>query len=542
MIEPLVYTVIEATLGNVNFLQQFVVAQLPNVQLTFTQYGPSTGVNLILLPSEGEGSGTFRMAMIAIVLTVGFMMIVLLLIILYRQQRNRLKSASEIQISGGSTTAKKRRRHDPFSFEPLEDDNYSTNVSEVDPSPTIPSGWMIVTADHDVSTTHPPPPPAAATTRMITTTWSDLTSDSESIMSSLHLDRIDEEVGECSYEEEVNLSDDHDNHHGTGSNDDENVEVSLSNSHWDDEIGSWPSSIRPLSLSRHHWMAHVSGADDEFGKIMSRHGSIEPGPDLNIEVSIDSSSTAIFDSKDIEIGEEIMHYGDTSHSFTFSSDSDSDLPSSRAAIIEPAFHNNAPLRQSEHFYDDDDFQSIEMCVVWMGNKGEPEPDDATFSEDKATVATFLSPPNTEAVLGCQFINDSNDDLSGYEKAAEESLTTVSTESHGISQQLPSTIDEKMTLPKSDITDSNELLKSTLGTESTWTDAYSFPSSAAYRSDLEVNSASLANAEEEVSSDNRAVIAHWAREVMIRLMSSSPKMLACGTEMESSNSNDTESLY
>jgi hypothetical protein len=555
-IDLLVYTLIEATLGNVHFLNQFVVAQplLKNVQLTYSKYVQPTGGNFFLLPGQtktsGSTSGTLKVAIVATVL-IGLTVTALLLIILCRQHkihRERSRSDANELTKKNSIVAKKRRRRDPFSFEALED-HCSTN----DPDDSLPSGWLILTNNDEPATNLLEAPPQEPTiSRVVTTTWSDLTSDSESIMSSLHLDRIDEEVGECSYEQEDNVNaNDEPNRddYNTEQNDFDNVEVSLSNSNWDDEIGSWPSSILPLSLSRQR---AIPGTD-LFDTMVHQYGEFESRSvtDLNIEVSLDKeimySSTITLGSDNTEVRETWKNQGDTSHSFTFSSDSDTDSPSYEA-YVETLNDENARTRTpiTEHFYNDEDFQSIEMCVVWMDdNNGER--DEESFSVENPTVTTFPTPPGPgpDVLFGCQFTNDENDALSGHDSLLqEESFTAASVESNGVSKEVPSSVSQTMNLPESDITDTNDLLKSTLGTESTWSNAYTFSSSGAYRSDLEVysNASRTGNRPEEpAESDSRAAIAHWAREVMLRLMSGSPKMLRCGTEMEF-NSNDSESPY
>jgi hypothetical protein len=545
-IDSLVYTLIEATLGNVHFLNQFVVTQplLKNVQLTFSEFIQSTGGNFIVLPRQskqsGSVSGTLMVAIAAAIIVLGLTVTALLLIILCRQHkihRDRNSSDANELAKRNGIVAKSRRRRDPFSFEVLED-ICSTN----DPDDSLPHGWMVVTnTDAPVANHLEASSQGTTISRVVATAWSDLTSDSESIMSSLHLDRIDEEVGECSYEQDdnVGVNDDRGNHinHFAGQNDYDNVEVSIGNKNWDDEVGSWPSSILPLSLSRHHLIP----GNDMFNAIVNRHGIVEPNcdSDLNIEVSLDRdimySSTIALNSETIEVREKWKDRGDTSQSFTFSSDSDTN-PTSYDAYVKPLNDENARIRTSktEHFYDDEDFQSIEMCVVWVDEDiGEPE--EKRCSTENLGGTTFPTPSGPDVLLGCQISNHENDASLGYD--------TVSVEGKFVSTNVPPSVSQSLIPPESDITDTNDLLKSTFGTESTWSNVYTFSSSDAYRSDLEVNSNPTPTGKHPkgpADSNSRAAIAHWAREVMIRLMSGSPKMLHCGTEMEF-NSNDSESL-
>jgi hypothetical protein len=271
---------------------------------------------------------------------------------------------------------------------------------------------------------------------------------------------------------------------------------------------------------------------------------------LNIEVSLDEeiviSANSMSSTNELNIGEKHLNCDVSRHSFTFSSESESDKSLFDDAIDDKQPDNgiaetlNSP---SGNFYDDDDYQSIEMCVVWMGDEGikHDEKNGGLFYEP--TAAPRISPPITEVLRGCRLVNDQDEDFSEREASLDESLTTVSIESNVFSK-LPSSIVPQVTQPDSDVTDSNIPFKNTGGAESTCTGEYSFPSSGAYRSVLEVNTNPTIvekNANEEDKRNDRTVIALWAREIISKLMTGSPKMLECGTDFES-NSNDTESSY
>jgi hypothetical protein len=584
-IDKSIYTLIEATIQDVNFLNQFVLSQpsLQNVQLNQAYYVRSTGGNVIILsdPNKQVGSttnsngmsGTVKVAIVAAITSFCLTITIILLIIVCRQHKNRGNNDSEQQQSNAihknertMTKHRRRSRYDPFSFEPL-DDNFSTYDSE-EPSPTLPSGWMIMT-NHDASTENIPQP-QPPNVRVITTTWSDLTSDSESIMSSLHLDRIDEEVGDCSFEYDDNFSTkknkDDRNAIPAEQHVDENIEVGLEGSNFDDDMGSWPSSIRPISISRHHQNMvedgnynsldliadlNVSYKEDTYSKMSISDTNDEPALStyLNIEVSLDEeiviSATNMSSTNEINIGEKHLNCDVSRHSFTFSSESESDKSLFDALDDKQPDNGIAEALNlpSGNFYDDDDYQSIEMCVVWMGDEGikHDEENGGLFYEPTAT--TRISPPITEVLRGCRLVNDQDEDFSGREASLDESLTTVSIESNVVSK-LPSSIVPQVTQPESDVTDSNIPFKNTGGAESTCTGEYSFPSSGAYRSVLEVNTNPTIvekNANEEDKRNDRTVIALWAREIISKLMTGSPKMLECGTDFES-NSNDTESSY
>jgi hypothetical protein len=581
-------SLISATINNVYYVNQFLLSD--TMRITQTQFIRSMGTNVVLLSdhdmNEHGNTSTVQVAIIASVLSFTFTIMFLGLIGLFC--RHYLTKRSNTDHSRMINKRRRRQRHDLFSFAPLDDEFLSDSIA-----PTIiPPGWMVITNNHDQAIEINNVPSQhqhqhrqqSSAVPIVTSTWSDITSDSESIISSLHLDRIeevDEEMGDQSYEQHYDCDD---NGHDTGidrSNKgldlNEHVEICLrspSGSRTDSDIVTFESSIRPSMSSDQHQNKQVNievvnhnaidFVEDWNVSFQTNHSSSTKGQsrddnqesmalaDLSIEISIDDEVMLMSnDAFPAENDFEPYDDRDFTHSyFTFSSDDDSDkVPCKEDEPIT----NNKQLIVTEvssgHFYDDDDFHSIEMCVVWLDDKGNEQGQDdeseIVFSPE-STKTSVLPTPTTDVLFGCQYIDDRNGDdtlLSSYDS------TTVGP---------PQNINGAATaLLISEVTNFNNcrLQESTTSTAYT-KDEYSFTSSGAYRSVLdrdthptivvESNSSgtgSTTSNESEISSTKHQ-IAQWAKDVLLKLMSDSPKMIQCDRtkNFDSFPSNDIESLY
>lgn len=175
-LDATVRTLIEVTLQDTVFLSQYT-----SVNLTRAKFERSVAANLVVLPFNNSDSGpqtigdgtasssTVRVAVVAAM--ISFFFTVVFLYGLHRSCRDENREAN-LAIKDRIARVQAKRR---LYFHQLEDD------------PSLAPGWMVASAPLP---THP------------TATWSDLTSDSESIISTLPLDRIDEE-GAISEDEET---------------------------------------------------------------------------------------------------------------------------------------------------------------------------------------------------------------------------------------------------------------------------------------------------------------------------------------------------
>lgn len=211
-LDSLVFTLIDTTLQDILFLRQY-----SSTNLTRAEFERSIGGSLVLLTSDEDSrsgkesngieadssSGNVKVAVVAAMLS--FSLSAVLMYVLYRKSKAHGRDSTLALKDRIARVQAKRRQY----FQQLEEDQ-----------PSLEPGWMVTDA---ALPTHP------------TMTWSDLTSDSESIISTLPLDRIDEEVGS----------------NGDGENNGEEVEVSLS------EIGSTKSDIGSSPNVRHMSPMHI---------------------------------------------------------------------------------------------------------------------------------------------------------------------------------------------------------------------------------------------------------------------------------------------
>lgn len=204
-----VYTLINATLQETDYLRQY-----SSTKLTQAKFEKSVGDNLVLLTSDrnatsgsqgsdsSSSSGNVKGTVVAAL--VSFMFSAVVMYGFYYKSKDDGKGTTTAMTERIARVQAKRRQF----FQQLEDD------------PSLATGWMVTDAP---SPTHP------------TIAWSDLTSDSESIKSSLPLDRIDEEVSS----------------NEDGENEGEDIEVALS------EIGSLPVSrdLSPIHIDHLEFIA-----------------------------------------------------------------------------------------------------------------------------------------------------------------------------------------------------------------------------------------------------------------------------------------------
>ena len=572
-------TLIAATIEDEYYLNQFVLSNVVlsdrNIQLIQTQFDRSIGNNIILTPfydddptsidTSGSGdtkNGTVKVAIISAVLSFTFTILALSLILCYCRCCKPNDGSSPRHHPSGSKNQGmiqkrfRRQRPDLYTFEPLDDEFHYSDSND----PTIvPSGWIVDTSNGDpngtMGTNHPLNNPKQedelpSTGRYVATAWSDLTSDSESIMSSLHLDRIDEvdeELGDYSYEQQpydVDVGDlDVSNTQNLHRSEENCIEVRLKNRavarpphiHPDckslDFVEDWKVSYQSIDVAL---INDKENTNDQY--------DTQARADLSIEISIDDE-VIVAANDTVEQNQEdpfAFPHGMVEDSFTFPSDDDSD-----GSHREHQTHTSAEELPSGHIYDADDFQSIEISVVWMDSEAldrendkeeEDEELEIIFSEEgthssSAILAITMSQPTTEVT------EDDNETSVEDMRNSKAQPTAFAVSSQPVISAL--TDSEKFVLQ-----DSTE---STLFTNDD-DPPDSFSSSNAYRSVLDKlsyptivdeshthsgSSGSATNGDTdddgiEIPTDRHSntAIAHWARDVLMKLMSDSPKMLRC----------------
>lgn len=171
-LEDIIYTLVEDTLSNTEFVHRYASTAVQNAQ-----FEGSLGENLVVFgdasPTTEATVDSQQIAVIAAVVSV--LLTALFLYGLYRRGNadDDMGEANKFKDRVSHLRAKRRKY-----FQEMEED-----------APSLPSGWMM-TDSHKAPSPRDPP---------ITWSISDLTSDAESIISTLPLDRIDEEVsGEIS--------------------------------------------------------------------------------------------------------------------------------------------------------------------------------------------------------------------------------------------------------------------------------------------------------------------------------------------------------
>jgi hypothetical protein len=249
-IDARVFTMIAATLQDISFLQQYTSANLSRAQ-----FDRSIGGNLVIetdadSPDKGEsgasGVNATTVALVAVILVV--VLAGCLLGIYYHRQFNDGPAAQSIKERLSHVQAKRRSY-----FQTLEDD------------PSASSGWMVTDAPQ-----HGLPAPQH------TATWSDLTSDSESIISVLPLDRIDEE-------ETID---------GSGA-DGEEVEVSLSETTV--SVPSAPVVVdrTPMQMDHLSFIAHWNIRPEGGSELASSFTETEPAAAPCVEMAVEKEAVEL---------------------------------------------------------------------------------------------------------------------------------------------------------------------------------------------------------------------------------------------------------
>jgi hypothetical protein len=164
-VDTQVFTMIAATLQDISFLRQYTSANLSRAQ-----FDRSIGGNLVIetdadSTEKEEKSGVNATTVVSVAVISVVVLVGCLLGIFYHRRTNDGAAAQSIKERLSRVQAKRRSY-----FQNLEDD------------PSASSGWMVTDT-----------PQPGLPMPQHTATWSDLTSDSESIISVLPLDRIDEE-------------------------------------------------------------------------------------------------------------------------------------------------------------------------------------------------------------------------------------------------------------------------------------------------------------------------------------------------------------
>jgi hypothetical protein len=289
---------------------------------------------------------------------------------------------------------------------------------------------------------------------------------------------------------------------------------------------------------------------------------------LSIEISIDDEIIVSMNDTD-ETNHESFAFpnGLVEDSFTFPSDDESDR-SHRDHTEQSIKHQTSTSVEekhpSGHIYDADDFQSIEISVVWMDSETldcENTDDDDEEEEEDEVQEKELEILSTE--LG------TNDSSAILEIAMSQSATKVTEDEHEsferhtrhFTNDQPAVLAVASQPEMSALTDSDKLVlpDSTESTLFTDDNPESFSSSNAYRSVLDkvsypthVNeeshtqgsSGSTTNDDNDDDGYERptdrhsnTAMAYWARNVLMKLMSDSPKMLQCD---QSNHENDYDS--
>jgi hypothetical protein len=170
-LESTIYPLIEATLTDVFFLNQYSTSGV--IEAKFVR---KVGENIVVLAPGSNGSDTggklnsrsSNATKVAVAAAIASCTVVAAVLYGLYKRRNSCHADSQVKRSIAHIQARRRKY-----FDSLEED------------PTLPNGWMVTTEEGML-----PPQP--------TVTWSvsDLTSDAASIISSLPLDRIDEDPSE----------------------------------------------------------------------------------------------------------------------------------------------------------------------------------------------------------------------------------------------------------------------------------------------------------------------------------------------------------
>ena len=547
-------TLIAATINDVNYLNQFVAAEPMlsdrRIQLTRTQYERAVGQTIVRNVHDADDddadmNNTIKVAIITAVVSFSLTILMLTLILCYCR--------GVISNRSSAPNHRRKRPHLLYSFEPLDDD---VCFSDSNHDPTIrPTGWMIVTDDDpQPEATHLSP---TTTGRSVVMAYSDLTSDSESIMSSLHLDRIDEvdeELGDYSYEHQDHQVNDTDvSHMQNLSHLDETIEVSLKNRAVSNLptiypdctslnfIEDWKVSHQPIDVA-------TTGDSSHWNE---QYHSEEAIANLSIEISIDDEIIVSANDTDENDFDPFSAQNDmVNDSFTFVPDNVSDCSPQEHVETYMKDRNGSQDLPSGHIYDADDFQSIEISVVWMDG----EVLDNENDNDREIV---LEKSTSSAIFEISMSEQPTTKVEG-----DEPDTSTEHSSHTMEEPAAVAVSEQPTI--SALTDSDKfvLQDSTESTLFTNDGFDSFSSSNAYRSvlDYRVSDPTTVNDSPTVGSNNdendgiemdsdpahyanHTPIAHWARDVLMKLMSDSPKMLQCDQshheqDFDSDQSNDT----
>lgn len=251
-----IFTLIDATLQDVTFLRQFL-----STNLTRVKFDRSIGGNLVVeIPIESSkskegqgdsagGSSRYDVRTTVIVSLISSFLAAMFMYAVYFHRKTDSTDASKSIQERAARVQSKRRQY----FQNLDDD------------PSLSSGWMVTDTMPD------------APTNQQTTAWSDLTSDSESIISVLPMDRIDEEGTNEDSE-----------------NDGEEIEVCLNeNESSMVGVGSLSSAglVSPIHIDHLSFIAHwnIHSEESEEKSLPEEAQTNKGGPKIeSIEIEVDS--------------------------------------------------------------------------------------------------------------------------------------------------------------------------------------------------------------------------------------------------------------